>query len=53
MNEPVYPGLVILDLSKIVMYEFHYYYIKPKYEEALSADDKIIQDVNQTRVYGT
>ena len=31
MNEPVYLGQVILDLSKIVMYEFHYDYMVPKY----------------------
>ena len=31
MNKPVYLGLCILDLSKIVMYEFHYDYMKPKY----------------------
>ena len=31
MNKPVYLGQAILDLSKIVMYEFHYDYIKPKY----------------------
>ena len=28
MNKPVYLGLAILDLSKIVMYEFHYDYMK-------------------------
>ena len=33
MNKPVYLGLSILDLSKIVMYEFWYDYIKPKYGE--------------------
>ena len=33
MNEPVYLGLSILDLSKTVMYEFWYDYIKPKYGE--------------------
>ena len=31
MNKPVYLGQVILDLSKIVMYEFHYDYMRPKY----------------------
>ena len=31
MNKPVYFGQVILDLSKIVMYEFHYDYMVPKY----------------------
>ena len=31
MNKPVYLGQAILDLSKIVMYEFHYDYMKPKY----------------------
>ena len=31
MNKPVYLGQAILDLSKLVMYEFHYDYIKPKY----------------------
>ena len=35
MNKPVYLGQVILDLSKIVMYEFHYDYMKPKYGENL------------------
>ena len=33
MNKPVYLGLLILDLSKTVMYEFWYYYVKPKYSE--------------------
>ena len=31
MNKPVYLGQVILDLSKIIIYEFHYDYMVPKY----------------------
>ena len=33
MNKPVYLGLSILDLSKTVIYELWYDYVKPKYGE--------------------
>ena len=33
MNKAVYLGLSILELRKIVMYEFWYDYVKPKYRE--------------------
>ena len=31
MNKPVYLGQAILDLSKTLMYEFHYDYMRPNY----------------------
>ena len=33
MNKPIYIGQAILDISKTLMYEFWYDYIKPKYED--------------------
>ena len=31
MNKPVYLRLSVLELSKVLMYEFWYDYVKPKY----------------------
>ena len=33
MNKPVYLGLLILELSKILMYKLLYDYVKPKYDK--------------------
>ena len=33
VNKPIYLGLSILDISKILMYEFWYDYMKPKYDD--------------------
>ena len=33
MNKPVYLGQAILDLSKTIMYQFHYDYMKCKYDD--------------------
>ena len=35
MNKPVYLGQKMLDLSKTLMYEFHYDYMRPKYGSKL------------------
>ena len=33
VNKPIYLRLSILEISKIIMYEFWYDYVKPKYGE--------------------
>ena len=33
MNKPLYLGMSILDISKILMYKFWYDYLKPKYND--------------------
>ena len=33
MNKPVFIGMSILDINKILMYEFWYDYLRPKYKD--------------------
>ena len=33
MNKPIYLGLSILEINKLLMYEFWYDYMKPKYDD--------------------
>ena len=41
MNKPIYIGQAILDLSKTIMYEFHYDYMKPKYAGKAHAGNRL------------
>ena len=55
MYKPVYLGQAILDLRKIVMYEFHYNYMKQKYPEGLTLcymdTDSLIYDIKTDDFY--
>ena len=43
MKKPVYLRQAILDLSKIVMYEFHYNYMKQKFKDLHSRGTPCLQ----------
>ena len=55
INKPVYLGQAILDLSKTVMYEFHYDYMKQEYPEGLTLcymdTDSLIYDIETEDFY--
>ena len=55
MNKPVYIGQAILDLSKTIMYEFHYNYMLPKYEDKISLrymdTDSFVYDIETEDFY--
>ena len=54
-NNPVYIGICILELSKVLMYEFHYDYIKNKYDnksKLLFTDtDNLMYEIKTEDVY--
>ena len=55
LNKPVYVGMCILDLSKVVMCEFHYDYIKNRYgnnSRLLSNDtDSLMYEIKTEDLY--
>ena len=55
MNKPVYLGQAILDLSKIIMYEFHYDYMLPKYGDRIKLcymdTDSYVYDIKTDDFY--
>ena len=55
MNKPVYLSQAILDLSKIIMYEFHYDYMVPKYGDRLNLcymdTDSLVYDIKTEDFY--
>ena len=53
LNKPIYVGFSILDLRKLLMYEFHYKYIKSKFDTKLlfTNTDSLVYDLETGDVY--
>ena len=55
MSKPIYLGLSILDISKILMYEFWYDYMKPKYNDNVKLcymnTDSFIMNIKTNNFY--
>ena len=55
MNKPIYLGLSILEISKILMYEFWYDYMKPKYDNKVKLcymdTDSFIMNIKMNDFY--
>ena len=52
MNKPVHLGLSVLEISKTLMYEFWYGYIKPKYAKLCEMDtDSFVIHIKTEAIY--
>ena len=54
-NKPVYLGMSILDLSKPMMYDFHYNYVKTKYgdkvQQLFTDTDSLVYEITTKDFY--
>ena len=55
LNKPAFIGMYILELSKVLMYEFHYDYIKNKYGSksklSFTDPDSLMYEIKTEHVY--
>ena len=53
LNKPIYIGFSIIDLSKLLMYEFHFKYIKSKFNAKLlfTDTDSLVFEIKTEDVY--
>ena len=53
LHKPIYTGFSMLDLSQLLMYKFHYNYIKRKFSVKLSFTDKdsLVYEIKTSDVY--
>ena len=55
LNKSTYVGFSILDLSKLLMYQFHYSYIKTKYKNCakllFTGTDILVYEIEGNNVY--
>ena len=53
LNKPMYVGFSILELSKLLMYKFHYDYVCNKYDAKLflTDTDRLVYEINSEDVY--